>query len=130
MNKENQFESAIRLHANRKGIQWIDNLQTIDTYELATAKGLVCLLLEFACQAQQTAVIVAARNKLATVPAYWLETHLADCARISLNLDEEWELRRFLEFSKENAPSIAHMIAESSLSSDKDEVREVAQDFL
>ena len=72
MNEENQYGSTIRLLANQKGIDWIENLAIINTQELTKAKDLVCYLLEFACQAQQTGVIVAARNKLANIPAFWL----------------------------------------------------------
>jgi hypothetical protein len=130
MNHENHFDTGLRLLAERRGVVWIDDLKHIYAWRHDQAREMTCLLLESACKAQQTAIIDAARRRLTAIPSVWLNEHLIECAKSCISFEDEWEMRRLLEFASVNAPIVAQTIAISCASSEIDVVREVAEDFL
>lgn len=124
------FDFAIRIQAERCGLQWIDDLQDIASYEAQTGRQFVCFLLGYACRAQNAGNIITARARLHRLPDLWFQNHIFDCALSCLNLDDEWELRRFLELVSVKAPGLVRPIANLGLKSQFGDVQETACDFL
>ena len=90
----------------------------------------VAALLKFACQAQNVANTELGRAGLLAVPCDWLVAALPPIARETLDLSDEWELRRLLEMLCLLDRQLMLEFAEDALRSSDREIREAAQDMI
>ena len=81
------------------------------------------------CQAQHTRNIVLGRLAAAEVPRDWLVARIERVAARVLNLEDEWEYRRFLELCGELDAGLLQRLVAHGLVSDNAEIREAAEDF-
>jgi hypothetical protein len=87
------------------------------------------LLLEYACKAQNTGMILSARKAIAEIPSSWLELNLSQVAEEYLDIQDEWEFRRLLELLRFSCPNLLRHFLEVGRASSNPEVREAADDF-
>ena len=130
MKATNRFDLIIRQQFEKRGLTWLEDLEQVESCESGEAKKIVCLLLVFACQAQQAGMIMTARERLARLPGKWFRENIIACSKECLDLEDEWEFRRFLELLSIKDSSLIRPLAESRLVSPNEEVREAAEDFL
>jgi hypothetical protein len=95
----------------------------------AQAERLVGLIIELACQCQNTRNITLGREAAAEVPRLWLLGRIEGVAERMLDLDDEWEYRRFLEVAELLDPGLLSRIISRGLTSGNAEVVEAAEDF-
>jgi hypothetical protein len=90
----------------------------------------LAIALKYACQGQSMRSISKGRNDISLMPIDWVRANIERIADSVLNLNDEWEYRRFLELCHELDQNLLRNLISRGLVSDNEEVREVAQDFL
>ena len=105
------------------------SLDKIETIDPSVALNVLGKLVEHACQATNTAVIVAARNAITSMPQSWLRKNLVGVARDRLNLEDDWEYRRLLELLSPALPDLMGQFIEDGRSSKNPDVKEAAEDY-
>jgi hypothetical protein len=86
-------------------------------------------ILRRGCQAQHTRNIVLGRLAAAEVPRDWFVARVETVAARVLNLEDEWEYRRYLELCGELDAGLLQRLVARGLVSDNAEIREAAEDF-
>ena len=106
------------------------NLGTIPMLQKDKGQAVVSVLVGYACQGQNEAPIMTARNLIKQIPADWLEKDLSLAISNCLRLDDESEYRRLLELLKELSPTLLRLYVDTGRKSGNAEVREAALDFV
>jgi hypothetical protein len=92
-------------------------------------QDVVTRLLSRACQSQNDANIVLARQAIAAIPQPCISRVLERSIRRGVDLADEWEFRRLLELLREiNSDQLSALITFGLASNDAD-IREAAEDF-
>ena len=73
-----------------------------DVVEIMNSPESICneiitLLLSYACQSQNIKPITIAKNALIKFPYNWITEKIMKLCYQTMNIDDEWEYRRFLE---------------------------------
>jgi hypothetical protein len=105
-----------------------NHLDRVPSMSREQVKQLLEYLLGLACKAQNEANIALGRRSLVRIPREWLLQNLPDTARDFLDLDDEWEFRRYVELCSFLDASFAEAVVEQGRSSRDAMVREAAED--
>ena len=105
------------------------NVGTIPELQADQGQAILSVLLGHACQGQNDAPIIIARNLIKQIPTAWLESNLSLAISNCLQLDDEWEYRRLLELLNELSPKLLRKYADIGRKSKNAEVREAMLDF-
>jgi hypothetical protein len=117
--KMNAFEEGLWHH-----------LEAVPLLEPEIRDGVICYLLELACQAQHIANISLGRMALRALPRDWLLQNIERYAEPLLELEDEWEYRRLLEVYEHLDDDLVHRLAVRGLTSPQSGIREVGQEWL
>jgi hypothetical protein len=129
MTKHPYLDQLVRqLDAVSPGVY--QHLDTLDSLPKTKAMEVVGILLTDACQAQNDLVIRLGREGLSAIPRAWLQAVLPEAIERFLNLDDDWEYRRLLEFLQESLPALLPDYARRGLASKNAEIREAAEDYI
>ncbi|MGO4729728.1 hypothetical protein [Paenibacillus sp. 2KB_22] len=104
-------------------------LEDIERIPTGLGIKILTILIEWACQPQNTHPIEIARKKIKTIPSDWLIEHLPNVAKTAICLDDEWEYRRLLELLSEAIPKLLDWGIELGINSKNKEIKEAANDY-
>ena len=123
------YTDAYRRRMETFGPELWRRLDTLPT--LPGDGGTKCLayVLELACKAQNIANITLGRLALIQMPRAWLDEHLAVVASSALDLEDEWEFRRYVEALAFIDPALGEAAVERGQASSNPGVRESARDL-
>lgn len=105
-----------------------DRLETLQAVTDDSAK-VMRTLLEFACKSQNIGSLTATREFILRVPSSVRSDLIQAAASSSVNLDDEWEFRRFIELLRIAQPELVSHYLERGTKSIDDGVRQAAEDF-
>lgn len=93
---------------------------------------ILSIVLSFACQGTNEAVILLARKEFKEIPPEWTIENLDSAVRIGIDMDDEWDYLRLLELLYESRTiyknTLNRYIEIGSRSLNK-EIQEAAEDF-
>lgn len=103
----------------------------VDIKRIPTGLGIkiLTILIEWACQPQNTHPIEIARKKIKTIPSDWLIEHLPNVAKTAICFDDEWEYRRLLELLSEEIPKLLDWGIELGINSKNEGIKEAANNY-
>ncbi|WP_109999911.1 hypothetical protein [Paenibacillus taichungensis] len=103
----------------------------VDIKRIPTGLGIkiLTILIEWACQPQNTHPIEIARKKIKTIPSDWLIEHLPNVAKTAICFDDEWEYRRLLELLSEAIPKLLDWGIELGINSKNEGIKEAANNY-
>ena len=104
------------------------DLNALPSLPRATALGVLRYLLEVSCQAQHIGNINAGRRVFAMAPRQWLLATLPEVVDV-LDLNDEWEFRRYVELTSFLDPQCAEHVVHQALTSERPDIREAARDM-
>lgn len=112
----------------------IDGFNCSQLYRLSSIESDISIevmkvLLESACLSQNEVPIMIARNILKNNDTLWLEKNILPVAKTIINMDDEWEYRRFYELIDLVAPGIVEDVIDLGVKSNNKDVVEAAFDF-
>jgi len=105
------------------------SLSEISSVTPEAARSILCILLEYSCQATHHGAISAGRNAISQMPPAWLENNLAGCVDQSLDLKDGWDYLRLLELLNITRSSLLPDYIKLGLDSENEEVKEYALMF-
>ncbi|MEK4526151.1 hypothetical protein CXK86_03610 [Paenibacillus sp. BGI2013] len=104
-------------------------LEDIELIPTGLGIKILTILIEWACQPQNTHPIEIARKKIKTIPSDWLIEHLPNVAKTAICLDDEWEYRRLLELLSEAIPKLLDWGIVLGINSKNEGIKEEANDY-
>ncbi len=104
-------------------------LERVPDLDPVTRDAVLRYLLDLACQAQNARNIVLGRAAIQALPREWLLVNLERYAEPLLQLEDEWEYRRFAELYELLDDELLHRLVVRGLTSSDGEIREAAQEF-
>lgn len=128
--KPGPYSERFAQHLNQIHPDLATRLHELPSLDPSMGRHAVAKLLEFACQAQNIANIELGRAGLLAVPFDWLVAKLPPIARKTLDLSDEWELRRLLEVLCVLDRCLMLQFAEAALRNSDGDIREAAQEMI
>jgi hypothetical protein len=107
-----------------------DNIEIIETLPCETGIKLLSVMLSYACQAQNTAIILHARSSIRMLSIDWLIYNLPIASNEGIDFHDEWDYRRLLELISEAVPQLLSWAIDKGINSPNEEVRETAEEFM
>ena len=123
------YTEAYRRRMDAFGPGLWKRLDAVPTLPGNGATECLAYVLELACKAQNIANITLGRLALTQMPRSWLVEHLAVVTSSALDLDDNWEFRRYVEALAFVDPALAEMAVERGQASSNPDVRESARDM-
>ena len=127
---DHPFDSCLRQELDSLHQGLYDSLDKLDMHGESIAIEAIRKLLTYACQNQHIGHITTARNRLSLVPSQLLIKLIPSIAETTLNLDDSWEYRRFLELLRITHCPLLMTYINRGQNSNSSEVREAANDFV
>jgi hypothetical protein len=106
-----------------------DSLENLDQLPSEIGMSLLAVLVNYACESQNTTVIMLARDRVKKIPLKWLTQYYHEVVNGSIDWEDEWEYLRLLELTQEVAPELLEVIIDRGLLSENDEIHEAAEYF-
>lgn len=107
-------------------------IEDIDKLPIEIGIKMLSIIISYACQAQNTAIISIARMEFSKIPKHWVIQYIDNAVNMGIDLNDEWDYRRLLELISESKPYLNDVL-KSYISKDKLhsnlEIREAAEDF-
>ena len=107
-----------------------ERLYELDLLDPTRAERALVCVLSYACEAQNTANHELGRAAVLAMPREWVVPRIVSVARSTLDLRDEWELRRFLELLSVLDVGLLRGLASEVLLDPDDDLREAAKDML
>jgi hypothetical protein len=123
------YEDSYRRRMSTFSDELWKRLEVVPTLPGDQAVEVVKYLLQLACQPSNAVPILLGRRSLVRIPRAWLIPRLDDAAVAALDLNDEWEYRRYLEVCSFIDPALAEQVAKRGLTSGNADVRETAAHF-
>jgi len=101
-----------------------------DALGVAVVDDVMRCALSFACQSQHVSNVQLGRAALLALPRAPVLERIVDTARATLDLRDEWDVRRFLEVLCVLDRRLLRSFAVEQLASPNPEIREAAEDLL
>jgi hypothetical protein len=106
-----------------------NRLDRLDEFPDSVQQDVVSTLLSRACQSQNDANIILARQAIAAIPQPCVSRVLEPSIRRGVDLADEWEFRRLLELLREIKSDLLSTFITFGLTSNDADIREAAEDF-
>ena len=90
---------------------------------------IICLLLNYACDSSNMALITLSKKKLAQVPRETMLKAIPHIVYNTIDLSDDWQYRRFVELIICLVPQLLSWILEYGRNSDNPEIREAVCDY-
>lgn len=107
-----------------------EGLATIDQLDTGHATAALRCALEYACQAQNVLNTELGRSAVVAMSREWVRSSIVLIARDTLDLRDEWELRRLLELLDVVDQRLQGHLAAEVLESGPESLRDAAADYL
>ena len=124
------FEEMLISELNKINGFNYEDISKLDKSQLETSLEVLKVLVGFACESQNTALIILGRANICKIDKQWLAKHLIEAAKSCLDLNDEWEYRRLFELVLEAVPELKQEVADIGLNSADDDIKEAAADYL
>ena len=124
------FEEMLISELNKiSGFNYEDTSK-LDKLPLETSLEVLEVLVGFACESQNTALIMLGRTNICKIDKQWLAKHLIEAAKSCLDLNDDWEYRRLFELVLEAVPELKQEVADIGFNSADDDIKEAAADLI
>ena len=124
------FEEMLISELNKISGFNYEEISKLDKLPLETSLEVLEVLVGFACESQNTALIILGRANICKIDKSWLAQHLIEVAKSCLDLNDEWEYRRLFELVLEAVPELKQEVADIGFNSADDDIKEAAADYL
>ena len=124
------FEEMLISELNKISGFNYDDISKLDKLPLETSLEVLKVLVGFACESQNTALIMLGRTNICKIDKQWLAKHLIEAAKSCLDLNDEWEYRRLFELVLEAVPELKQEVADIGFNSANDDIKEAAADLI
>ena len=124
------FEEMLISELNKISGFNYEDISKLDKLPLETSLEVLKVLVGFACESQNTALIMLGRTNICKIDKSWLAKHLIEVAKSCLDLNDEWEYRRLFELVLEAVPELKQEVADIGFNSADDDIKEAAADYL
>lgn len=125
------YEKSLSDEINKlAGKQVFFDVEQIVGLDQKTSKEIVGCLLSWACQSQNLIPITLGRKYLTMLPKEWVIDRIKEVATSVLDLNDDWEYRRFLELSEMISIDLLRWSHEKGMGSDNPDVLEAYNDYL
>lgn len=124
------FEEMLISELNKISGFNYEDISKLDKLPLETSLEVLEVLVGFACESQNTALIMLGRANICKIDKSWLAKHLIEVAKSCLDLNDEWEYRRLFELVLEAVPELKQEVADIGLNSADDDIKEAAADLI
>lgn len=124
------FEEMLISELNKISGFNYEDISKLDKLPLETSLEVLEVLVGFACESQNTALIMLGRTNICKIDKPWLAKHLIEVAKSCLDLNDEWEYRRLFELVLEAVPELKQEVADIGFNSADDDIKEAAADLI
>lgn len=124
------FEEMLISELNKISGFNYEDISKLDKLPLETSLEVLKVLVGFACESQNTALIILGRTNICKIDKSWLAKHLIEVAKSCLDLNDEWEYRRLFELVLEAVPELKQEVADIGFNSADDDIKEAAADLI
>ena len=124
------FEEMLISELNKISGFNYEDISKLDKLPLETSLEVLKVLVGFACESQNTALIMLGRTNICKIDKSWLAKHLIEVAKSCLDLNDEWEYRRLFELVLEAVPELKQEVADIGFNSANDDINEAAADLI
>lgn len=124
------FEEMLISELNKISGFNYEDISKLDKLPLETSLEVLEVLVGFACESQNTALIILGRANICKIDKQWLAKHLIEVAKSCLDLNDDWEYRRLFELVLEAVPELKQEVTDIGFNSANDDIKEAAADLL
>lgn len=124
------FEEMLISELNKISGFNYEDISKLDKLPLETSLEVLEVLVGFACESQNTALIMLGRANICKIDKQWLAKHLIEVAKSCLDLNDDWEYRRLFELVLEAVPELKQEVADIGFNSADDDIKEAAADLI